>query len=264
MGEKVYRKGAKMSRVMDREQRLADAIKKDDSWWTTMFPGYAANRVVAVIGDTGVTPNQVTVFSFFLAVIAGACFWQGTHFYLIIAAVIIQAQLIFDCVDGQLARYKNMSSPRGGWLDMVVDRFKDFIYFFSLCRGRSAVSGEIDIWALGFIAYFISSTSVYLYSVRAKFLKEGESQTGWSEMTSSTDQLGEQGLVDQLYSFIKRRAYFLSFSLPDQLLVISIFCILNAVRGLMWVLIVWGAMAIAFSLLRTWKRLGDENHASGH
>jgi sialic acid synthase SpsE len=42
------------------------------------------------------------------------------------------SSFVFDCVDGQLARYPQNFSSFGGWLDMMADRGKEFTIYAGL------------------------------------------------------------------------------------------------------------------------------------
>lgn len=71
---------------------------------------------------TPLTPNQVSVFAFLMALGALWLLAAGRN---IEAGVLIQASSIVDGVDGDLARAKSMASKFGGLFDAVLDRFAD-------------------------------------------------------------------------------------------------------------------------------------------
>ncbi len=68
---------------------------------------------------TPVTPNQVTLLSVLFALVAAFGFSQGTLEGLIAGGVLFEFSLILDCVDGQLARAKNMASDLGRLIDGI-------------------------------------------------------------------------------------------------------------------------------------------------
>ena len=69
-----------------------------------------------------------------IAVAAGGCatliFWR-TWLGLIVAGLLLQLAYVIDCVDGQLARVKSMSSPVGALLDFMLDEVKAFMVIAS-------------------------------------------------------------------------------------------------------------------------------------
>jgi phosphatidylglycerophosphate synthase len=83
---------------------------------------------VWLLQRTRVTPNQVSFAA--IAVAAGGAAtliawrsWAG----LIAAGLILQLAYVIDCVDGQLARVKNLASPVGALLDFMLDEVKAFL-----------------------------------------------------------------------------------------------------------------------------------------
>src|SRR5438552_2485106 len=74
-----------------------------------------ANGVVRLLAPTPITPNQVTVLSGLVAVVAGAVIatsaaraWQT-----VVGAGIFVLSIVLDCADGQLARLRRHSSLAG-------------------------------------------------------------------------------------------------------------------------------------------------------
>jgi hypothetical protein len=118
------------------EIKLKAAIKKIDGWWASIFSGPVANYLLRYIADINwITPNHVTLFALFLGVLASACFIVASPLFMILGALLVQLSFIVDCMDGQLARYRQQFSALGAWLDRIADRVKDFLYFFSLALG---------------------------------------------------------------------------------------------------------------------------------
>ena len=82
-----------------------------------------------------VTPNQVSVVSFFVALVSAACFFAGKA---LAGAVLLQVSSILDGCDGEIARLKHLQSKMGDYLDAVLDRYAD-----------SAMFAGIGFYALG-------------------------------------------------------------------------------------------------------------------
>jgi phosphatidylglycerophosphate synthase len=118
------------------DDKFKAAQKQVDGWWATLFAGPSANLLLRSVHDKAfITPNRVTVFSFLLGILASVCFVIHTAPFLILGALLVQFSFVVDCLDGQLARYRQQFSKFGAWLDRVSDRFKDFFYIFSLALG---------------------------------------------------------------------------------------------------------------------------------
>jgi choline kinase/phosphoglycolate phosphatase-like HAD superfamily hydrolase/phosphatidylglycerophosphate synthase len=73
-----------------------------------------------------ITPNQVTLIGFAVAVAAAAAFVVGAP---IAAAMLVALASVLDGSDGEVARLTYRSSPFGAFLDAVLDRAADGILF---------------------------------------------------------------------------------------------------------------------------------------
>ncbi len=74
------------------------------------------------LAKTPITPNQVSVASFAIALASLGLFLAGYNLW---AGLAVQASSIVDGVDGDLARLKKMTTRFGGFLDAVLDRYAD-------------------------------------------------------------------------------------------------------------------------------------------
>jgi hypothetical protein len=112
--------------------RIADAYRKTskpkDIFWNKYVARPLAAPFVAALERTRVTPNQVTFVSLivFCAGAAALVLVPG-HAGLVVAAAVIEASYVLDCVDGQLARLRGTSSPVGAHLDFLMDELKAFL-----------------------------------------------------------------------------------------------------------------------------------------
>src|SRR5918996_1508024 len=123
------------------------AVKDQDGFFATFLVSSWSPHIVRWAAAHRITPNQVTIVSVVLAVVAAAAFATGGRPGLVVGAVLVQAAFVADCVDGQLARYTRMGTPLGAWLDAVSDRAKEFVVYAGLAVG-GAQAGEQDIWLL--------------------------------------------------------------------------------------------------------------------
>src|SRR5262245_17328442 len=101
--------------------------KPHDIVWNNYVSRPAAAFLLYFLRRTPLTPNQVTFVSLAVALGGAAIMiawrtWAG----LIVAALVLQASYVLDCVDGQLARLKSMSTPVGAHLDFLMDELKAF------------------------------------------------------------------------------------------------------------------------------------------
>jgi phosphatidylglycerophosphate synthase len=90
------------------------------------------------LAKTKITPNQITVISFLIALVSALCFALGTPWMLVAGAFLYQASYILDCCDGYVARKKGLSSDFGFWLDHILDELKLVLLVLALVYGQQS------------------------------------------------------------------------------------------------------------------------------
>jgi len=80
------------------------------------FSPYVTRRLV----PTRVTPNAVTWAMIAVGVLAAAVLTLPGVLAALAAALLIQCQILLDCVDGELARWRRQFSPAGIYLDRLA------------------------------------------------------------------------------------------------------------------------------------------------
>jgi len=91
-------------------------------------------RITRLLLRTGITPNQVTIFRGILNALALYFLVDSSWQCLIVFFVLFQINELFDHVDGELARVRNMDSRLGYFLEYLVDiPGSEMFGFFGLC-----------------------------------------------------------------------------------------------------------------------------------
>lgn len=75
-----------------------------------------------MLSRTPVTPNQISLVSFVIALGSMGLFLGGHN---LLAGLAAQVSSVVDGVDGDVARLKNMATRFGGFFDAVLDRYSD-------------------------------------------------------------------------------------------------------------------------------------------
>jgi CDP-L-myo-inositol myo-inositolphosphotransferase len=110
---------------------------------------------------TFVTPNQISVFSFLLSIVAAVLFAVGGYPFLAIGGLLAQIASVIDGCDGEIARLKFQSSKYGGWFDAVLDRYGDAFMLFGLTWHVFAAGGDGLTLFVGFMAIIGSFMNSY-------------------------------------------------------------------------------------------------------
>jgi len=141
-------------------QHLWATKNKDDEWWS----GFVTSPL-AVVGNyfavdrKWITPNGITLASFLVALLAAVLIVAGGHWNFIVAAVLIHLAHVLDCMDGQMARYRNVSSPVGSYFDRLTDQIQVTVWFGAL--GYAAYAQTASVLPL-----FYAFVGVAFYSLR--------------------------------------------------------------------------------------------------
>lgn len=105
----------------------------------------------------GVGAHSVTAMSVTAALLAGLLVATGTSVGAAVAAGFLVVSVIFDRVDGLLARARRTTSPFGAWLDVTTDRLREAALVIGLAVG--AAQFDAPRWALAGVVLALLTTS---------------------------------------------------------------------------------------------------------
>jgi len=108
-----------------------------------------------------ITPNQISLFSFLSSMVAAVLFTLGDYLTLSLGGILAQLASIIDGCDGEVARLKFQSSPYGGWLDAVLDRYADACLLFAFTWHAYANTADSLVLFAGFMAVLGSFMTSY-------------------------------------------------------------------------------------------------------
>ena len=115
--EKAYKKA---------EDFLLGKLTKFNDGPVSRFVNRPISRIVTkYVSKLSITPNQMTIFSFFVAVLASILFLIKGYLAIFFGGLLTQFSSILDGVDGEIARIKYLETKFGKWLDSVLDRYAD-------------------------------------------------------------------------------------------------------------------------------------------
>jgi len=130
-----------------------------------VYPRYVTHkisiRIVKLLLHSSITPNQITLLSLVVGIISSIMFAVAIPVYFLAGALILELYYVIDAVDGQLARYKKLSSMTGGYFDCISNYIVHPCVFFCIGLGLVRHSGDI----LPIVFAFSASVSVSLISV---------------------------------------------------------------------------------------------------
>ena len=140
-----------------------------------------ASLLVRLAYPTAVTPNQLTVIALCLSLGFAVLFSLGRPVPSLLASVLCQFSLIFDCADGMLARARGACSRFGSYLDLFLDRISDFCVLLGIVTGYfRAGAGDKNRLVLGLFIISLYMLQVILYYISNRFTgtENGDSGEG--------------------------------------------------------------------------------------
>ena len=112
----------------------------------------------------GITPNQISVASLLVGLIAAWCFGLGTAGAALAGLFVYVAAVVLDHADGEVARLTLAESRLGEWLDILVDTIVHaaLVIAMGLTAQRIAGGGAL-LGAIGAIGVVASATVAKLW-----------------------------------------------------------------------------------------------------
>ena len=249
---------------------LERANRPDDGFYSTFVLRKASTPLTALALRMRLTPNQISVFSLFVGLAAALCFATGTWGGLLAGALLMQASLIIDCVDGEVARFTRTFSDLGAWIDASSDRVKEYAAYAGLAAG-AARTGH-DIWLLASLVMIMQTVrhvGDYDFS-RVQRIRESwvaarpieDAGDGGAAGSGATLELSAQMNLDSRVRWGKK---VLRMPIGERWLVLSVGVITIGPRWTLVLLLCLGLVALAYTAAgrilrsRMWRQPPDRS-----
>ena len=139
--------------------------------FTTRFEAWVrrhAESLIAALGRTPLTPNQVTVVGLALTFFAAGLIAFGQLRW---AGVVLIFAGTCDILDGALARTTNAAYPYGAFLDSTLDRYSEGVVYLGLAAYFVTTDGPLQRWlVVATVAALAGSFLVSYVRARAQSL----------------------------------------------------------------------------------------------
>ena len=126
--------------------------KEEDGFISRYLNRPLSRKMTARLVDTSLTPNGISLLSFSVALLGAFLFGIGGYFWTLVAGLLVQLASIADGCDGEVARLKFSTSPYGGWMDTLLDRYSDGAIVAGITYGHWLSFPEASTWAWGVIS----------------------------------------------------------------------------------------------------------------
>jgi phosphatidylglycerophosphate synthase len=241
----------------DRLSRLWATKTRDDEWWSSFVTAPLAVLVnYFVVDTTWLTPNRITLASFVVALVATALIVVGDTANFIVAALLIQLSHILDCMDGQMARYRNSSSASGSYFDRATDQIQVSLWFGAIAYAAYQQSLDVLPAFLAFVGvagYSLRGYTKYV-AIHTEMYRDANYLVRVAEDISAHDHdqqaRASVRLWEELAWFITEQRKFFHFNEGVFVFMLSLALLLNELEALLWV---FAASQLYYGLLRTWQ-----------
>jgi phosphatidylglycerophosphate synthase len=220
---------------------LWETKNKNDEWWSSFVTAPLAIVVNLIVVDfRWLTPNRITLLSFIVAIVSTVFIIQGGWENFIIAAVLIHASHILDCMDGQMARYRGIASPSGSYFDKLTDQIQVVLWFGSVGYASYAQSQSV-------LPVFLAFTGVAFYSLRGytkyvtiytEMVRDNEYLEKKLKETLGVDKEDTAGLghgvLANLKWFVREQRKIFSFDEGVFIFMLSLALVLDILTPMLW------------------------------
>ncbi|MEA3323713.1 MAG: CDP-alcohol phosphatidyltransferase family protein [Euryarchaeota archaeon] len=138
-------------------------------WYSKIFYRNISVYLTKLLLHTSITANHVTLFTIVLGLAAGILFSFGTYSYILAGALLLQLWLIFDCVDGEIARYRGTAGICGKYIESLDHCITEPFTVVCVGYGLYVLLDVVSIFVLGvLVALFMvwsSSSANLVYCV---------------------------------------------------------------------------------------------------
>ena len=241
----------------DRLSRLWATKTRNDEWWSSFVTAPLAVLVNYLVVDIRwLTPNLITFASFVTALAAAALVVAGGTENFVVAALLIQLSHIFDCMDGQMARYRNSSSASGSYFDRATDQIQVALWFGAIAYAAHKQSSDVLPVFLAFVGvagYSLRGYTKYI-AIHTEMSRDANYLARMSEDASALDSVEQvppgSRYWEELTWLVREQRKFFHFNEGVFVFMLSLALLLNQLEPLLWV---FAASQLYYGLLRTWQ-----------
>lgn len=226
----------------DKLTRLWQTKTKDDEYWSSFVTSPLAIALNYLVVDVRwLTPNRITLLSFIVALASSGFILADGPSGFLIAALLINFSHILDCMDGQMARYRQSTSLTGSYYDRYTDQLQVIVWFGAVGYAAYAQSNSAAPLILAFVGVAFYGVRGYVKYVGLHIMMERD-RTYLDQLAIRQNEaqpvvqagLGF-GLRANLSWFLTQQKKILDFNEGVFILMLSIALVFNVLTPMLWV-----------------------------
>jgi phosphatidylglycerophosphate synthase len=209
----------------------------------------AANILLPYFVNSSVTPNQVTLVSGLFGVAGAILLMLPSYTALFFSAIFIHIYSIFDSLDGQLAKTKNLSSPFGMWLDIFFDKFNDFLLVVGLTLGVYFRTSDVRLLFLGILLMgFVFSVQFLLAINNLLFKKHMLTRKEVISVMVPSHNI-DSNLIQYLLSILQLLSNHVALKHNSFLFFVALFALLNQTELGLIFMTIYAGLSLLYGLV---------------
>ena len=122
------------------KRRLLSSVVKntDDGYISQHLNRPLSLRLSSLLAGARISPDGITVAAFVLSLAGAAFLALPSYLAGLLGGLLVQFSSVVDGCDGEVARLRQIASPRGGWLDTILDRYADLAVVLAITFAYSS------------------------------------------------------------------------------------------------------------------------------
>ena len=237
--------------------RLWATKTRDDEWWSSFVTAPLAILVnYAVVDIRWLTPNLITLVSLVTAVVSAVFIVTGGTAGFLIAAILIQSSHVFDCMDGQMARYRETTSASGSFFDRATDQIQVALWFGAVgyaAYDQSANVLPILLAFIGVASYSIRGYVKYV-AIHVEMTRDSDYLERVAEGVSPAEEIEVPNTGFNLRAFvtwfIREQRKIVFFDEGVLIFMLSLALVLDGLIPMLWV---FAVSQLFHGIFRTWQ-----------
>ena len=177
--------------------------KEPDVWYAKYVIRHISIRITRLLLPTGISANQATLIFLITGVLGSILLGIGDPSYSIFGILLIQFSFIFDCIDGEIARYKKQSSVNGVFVDSIGHEILTPAIFLAMTFFIFNNTHQIFMLVLGTIATWASQRPMVMAKEHILFTLLGSrhiSHYDFSKLNKSESTFDLTEIKESLFS----------------------------------------------------------------
>ncbi len=188
------------------------------SWVSKHINRHISIRFTRLCLILGLSANQATLTSLLLGIAAGIFFIRPQPLYWLIGLLILYLATIFDCVDGEIARYRKQSSSEGRYFDVIVTYFLFPYILACMSFGLYNIVQGLEVFIAGFLAV-IGMSLVFVHQPLAQSIQYEQKLTYVATKAVAKKQYS---IINHAYKLSKAILIIPEFTFIPQFLLVTI------------------------------------------